>query len=114
MCRELQALLEEGLIEEFTSEWSSPTVIVKKDGSNCICVDYRKVNAVSKFDAYPMPWISEMLDSIGDATYITTLGYWQVPMDEQDREKTAFSSPFGLMQFTVMPFGLSGAPATFQ
>ena len=119
MCRELQALLDDGLIEESTSEWSSPTVIVKKkDGSNRICVDYRKVNAVSKFDAYPMPRINEMLDSIGDATYITTLdlakGYWQVPMDKRDREKTAFSSPLGLMQFTVMPFGLSGAPATFQ
>ena len=60
----------------------------------------------------------EMLDQIGNAKYITTLdlakGYWQVPMADEDREKTAFSSPMGLYQFTVMPFGLSGAPETFQ
>ena len=65
-----------------------------------------------------MPRIDEMLDQIGNAKYITTLelakGYWQVPMSDEDREKTAFSSPIVLYQFTVMPFGLSGAPATFQ
>ena len=59
-----------------------------------------------------------MLDAIGNAKYISTLdltnGYWQIPMDKQDCEKTTFSSPLGLFQFTVMPFGLSGAPATFQ
>ena len=82
------------------------------------CVDYRKLNAVTKFDAYPMPRIDKMLDAIGNAKYTSTLdlakGYWQIPMDKQDCEKTAFSSPLGLFQFTVMPFGLSGAPASFQ
>ena len=119
VCAELKQMSEDGLIEESTSEWSSPLVIVKKkDGSNRICVDYRKVNAVTNFDAYPMPRIDEMLDKVGNAKYITTLdlakGYWQVPMAREDKEKTAFSSPMGLYQFTVMPFGLSGAPATFQ
>ena len=65
-----------------------------------------------------MPRIDEMLDAIGNAKYISTLdlvkGYWQIPMDKQDCEKTAFSSPLGLFQFTEMPFGLSGAPASFQ
>ena len=65
-----------------------------------------------------MPQIEELLDQIGNATFITTLdlakGYWQVPMNPEDREKTAFVSPKGLYQFTVMPFGLSEAPATFQ
>ena len=93
-------------------------MVKKKDGSNRICVDYRKLNAVTKFDAYPMPRIDEMLDAIGNAKYISTLnlakGYWQIPMDKQDCEKTAFSSPLGLFQFTMMPFGLSGAPASFQ
>ena len=119
LCDELQTMLKDGLIEESSSEWSSPIVVVKKkDGSNRICVDYRKLNGITKFDAYPMPRIDEMLDAIGNAKYISTLdlakGYWQIPMDQQDREKTAFSSPLGLFQFTVMPFGLSGASASFQ
>ena len=93
-------------------------IVGKKDGSNRICVEYRKLNAATKFDAYPMPWIDELLDNIGQSKYLTMLdlakGYWQVPMAEKDKEKTAFSSPLGLLQFTTMPFGLSGAPATFQ
>ena len=119
MITELKSLLKSGVVEESNSAWASPIVVVtKNDGSNRICVDYRKLNARTKFDAYPMPRIDEMLDTIGRATYLTTIdlakGYWQVPMEPGDREKTAFTSPLGLLQFTVMPFGLSGAPATFQ
>ena len=59
-----------------------------------------------------------MLNAIGNAKYISTLdlakGYWQIPMDKHDCEKTAFTSPLGLVQFNVMPFGLSGAPVSFQ
>ena len=117
--KELQQMLVDGLIEESTSEWSSPMVIVtEKDGSCHICVDYLKLNAVTLFDAHPMPRIDEMLDQIGQSRFITTLdlakGYWQVPVEPADKEKTAFSSPVGLYQFKVMPFGLSGALATFQ
>ena len=65
-----------------------------------------------------MPNINDMLDSIGQSSFITTLdlvkGYWEVPMKNYDKEKTAFSSPLGLLQFTVMPFGLSSVPAMFQ
>ena len=64
-----------------------------------------------------MPRVDELLDAIGQAQYLTTLdlckGYWQVPLKE-DQTKTAFASPIGLFQFTVMPFGLCGVPATFQ
>ena len=78
-------------------------------------LDYRELNQVTKYDAYPMPRIEEMLDQIGNAHFITTLdlakGYWQVPMSEEDKEKTAF---VGLFQFVTMPFRLCGAPATFQ
>ena len=117
--KELQEMLKDGIIEESTSDWASPIVVVrKKDGSNRLCIDYRKLNALTKFDAYPMPRIDEMLDNIGRSKYLTTLdlakGYWQIPMEETDKEKTAFTSPLGLFQFTTMPFGLSGAPATFQ
>ena len=117
--KELNELKDSGIIEESNSDWASPIVVVqKKDGSNQICVDYRKLNSTTKFDAYPMPRIDEMLDAVGKSKYLTTLdltkGYCQVPMSQDDKAKTAFISPLGLMQFTVMPFGLSGAPATFQ
>ena len=93
-------------------------IVKKKDGSNRICVDYQKLNAATKFDTYPMPWIDELLDMIRQSKYLTTLdlakGYWQVPMVEEDKAKTAFLSPLGVLQFTIMPFGLSGALAFFQ
>ena len=112
-------MLNAGNIEELTSEWASPIVLVrKKDKSLRICVDYRKLNAVSQMEPYPMPRIEELLDRLGKASYLTTLdlakGYWQVPVKESARDKTAFITPFRLYQFTRMPFGFSGAPGTFQ
>ncbi len=117
--KELEDMEKAGIIQKSESEWASPLVIVKKkDGGLRLCVDYRKLNQITKFDAYPMPRIEELLDSIGNAKFIKTLdlskGYWQVPMKKEDQEKTAFTTPKGLYQFTTMPFGLSGAPATFQ
>ena len=117
--KELKEMEREGIIESSKSDWASPMVIVKKkDGSLRICVDYRKLNAVTEMDAYPMPRIDDILDQIGQAKYLTTLdlarGYWQVPVAKEDQHITAFTTPFGLYQFKVMPFGLSGAPASFQ
>ena len=71
-----------------------------------------------KFNAYPMPRVDEMLDQFSNARYISMFdlakGYWQVPMTKEDQENMPFSSPRGLYQFTVMPFGLSVALAMFQ
>ena len=90
----------------------------KKDNSIRLCVDYRRLNTVSCVDAYPMPRIDDLIDLIGQARYISTLdltkGYWQIPVAEADRAKTGFTSPVGLFVFRRMPFGLQGAPATFQ
>ena len=116
---EIEEMLHSGIIEPSSSEWSSPIVLVnKKDGTMRLGVDYRRLNAVSEADAYPMPRIDDLIDRLGHAKYVTTLdvtkGYWQVPISDQARAKTAFVMPFGLYQFRVMPFGLQGAPATFQ
>ena len=82
------------------------------------CVDYQGLNEVSQADAYPMPRIEDILDKMGSAKFITTLdlcrGYWQIPMEKESQDKTAFVTSAGLYQFTVMPFGLQGAPTTFQ
>ena len=117
--QEIQEMLDQGLIEPSSSEWSSPVVLVrKKDGSVRLCVDYRRLNGVSESDAYPMPRIDELIDKLGKSSFISTIdltrGYWQVPVAKEDRHKTAFATPYGFYQFNVMPFGLQGAPATFQ
>ena len=116
---ELDEMLKDGIIEPSRSEWSFPLVIVKKsDGSLRLCVDYRRLNQISEFDAYPMPRVEDIIDRIGRSQFISTMdltrGYWQVPVAVEDKPKTAFVTPFGLFQYNVMPFGLKGAPATFQ
>ena len=116
---ELDQMLESGIIEPSSSQWAAPLVLVKtKDSTLKLCVDYRRLNSESRVDAYLMPRIDELLDRLGKAKFILTIDltrrYWQVPVAESDRDKTAFHSPFGFVQFRMMPFGLQGAPATFQ
>jgi hypothetical protein len=116
---EIIKMEEQGIVQKSSSPWASPVVIVdKKDDDKRICIDYRKLNTITKADAYPLPRINDLLESFGAAQWFTTLdlasGYWQVVMDEAEIEKTAFIIPFGLYEFLVMPFELSYALGTFQ
>ncbi|KAL6738274.1 hypothetical protein Aduo_011837 [Ancylostoma duodenale] len=115
----IKSLLERGIIERSTSPWASPVVLVKKkDGSIRLCVDYRELNKCTRQDAYPLPAIDVMLQSLQGKRYFTTLdmcsGYWQIPLSEDAKEKSAFTTSEGLFQFTVLPFGLCTSPAEFQ
>lgn len=117
--QEVKMMQEMGIIEPSYSEWCNPVVLVpKKDGSLRFCIDFRYLNSVSKFDSFPMPRIEEIIEKLGKARYISTIdlckGYWQVPLTPECRELTAFRTPISLMQFRVLPFGLHGAPSTFQ
>uniref|UniRef100_A0AAX7U441 Gypsy retrotransposon integrase-like protein 1 n=1 Tax=Astatotilapia calliptera TaxID=8154 RepID=A0AAX7U441_ASTCA len=117
--KEVDLMLSLGIIEPSKSEWCNPVVLVpKKDSSLWFCIDFKYLNAISKFDSYPTPRVDDLIERLGKAQYLTTLdlckGYWQVPLTQRSRELTAFRTPWGLFQFTVLPFGLHGAPATFQ
>ena len=108
-----------GVVQPSNSPWASPIVLVrKKDGTLRFCVDYRVLNSVTKKDTFPLPKIDDLLDQIGESRYFSTLdlafGYWQIAMDPNSREKTAFIMHIGLYEFLVMSFGLCNAPSAFQ
>ena len=117
--KHIEDMLHRNVIQPSVSPWASPVVLVpKSDGSSRFCVDFRKVNKITKKDSYPLPLISESLDALGGAKFFSSLdlvsGYWQVEMDPASREKTAFVTHAGLYEYTTMPFGLCNAPGTFQ
>lgn len=118
--RQVREMERMGIIEPSSSPWSSPVVLIKKsEGAFRFCVDYRKLNAVTIPDSYPMQSLPKVIKGMGGSAKIrSTLdmksGFWQVDLTPEARERTAFSTPLGLFQFKVMPFGLRNSPATFQ
>lgn len=115
----LKQMLANNIIQPSNSPWAAPVVLVhKRDGGLRFCVDYRKLNDVTRKDAYPLPRIDDALDSLSKAWWFSTLdlasGYWQVEVDPKDKHKTAFITQQGLFEFNVLSFGLCNSPSTFQ
>ena len=116
---EVGKLLQDGKVVPSQSPWGAPVVLVrKKDGTLRFCIDYRRLNDVTKKDAYPLPRIEECLDALNGAQFFSTMdlasGYWQVAMESESQPKTAFTTHIGLFEWNVMPFGLCNASATFS
>lgn len=117
---EVDEMLKLDVIEPCESPWLSPVIITpKKDGTWRFCVDSRKLNSITRKDAYKLPLISDILDNLKNCKYLSSIdiakAFWEIPLNKDDRPKTAFHVPGrGMYQFKVMPFGLTNAPATQQ
>ena len=120
MKKEIEYMLENDLIEPSESPWSSPCVLVPKPGQDSFrfCTDYRKVNMVTKADAYPIPRIDDCIDNVGNANFISKIdllkGYWQVELTERAKAISAFVTMDGLYQYKVLPFGMKNSGSSFQ
>ena len=117
--KEIEKMLEMGIIRPSTNPWAASVVIVPKpDGTIRLCVDYRKINCVTNMNAYPIPSMERMIEKIASAKYISTIdltkGYWQIPLETSTIEKSALITTKGLYEFLVIPFGIKTAPASFQ
>ena len=120
---QIQDMLKKGVISESNSPWSAPVVLVPKKSADGkpkyrFCVDYRALNAVTKFDSYPLPRFEETTSTLAGSKFFTVLdafsGFWQISIYEPHRQKIGFSVPGGHFEFNRLPYGISNSPASFQ
>ena len=116
---QIHQILGNGIIRPSSSPWASRVIIVqKKDGTTRFAIDYRELNDLTKKDSYPIPEMKDILDKLHGSEFFSTLdgasAYWSIPIAEEDIEKTAFVSPRGEFEFSVMPFVLCNAPSTYE
>lgn len=112
-------MLDNHIAEPCVSSWASPSLLVNKPNKTFrLCTDFHKVNNIMKPDVFPLSCMEDCIDQVGSATYVSKFdllkGYWQVPLSKRAQEICVFITPSGLYKYTVMPFGLRNAPATFQ
>lgn len=117
--KHLQELLDSGVIRESEFPFASPIVVVrKKDGSVRLCIDFRKLNLQTIKDAYALPKLEDAFSALAGSKWFSVLdlksGYYQIEMEESDKQKTAFVCPLGFWEFHRMPQGITNAPSTFQ
>ncbi|CAF1131523.1 unnamed protein product, partial [Didymodactylos carnosus] len=116
----VRSLIESGHVRESNSSYASPAILVeKKDKSWRLVIDYKKLNAITIKDEFPLPNMEDTLQEVGNGfAFFSKLdlksGFWQLPIDPKDRHKTAFKTPFGLFEWNVLPQGLKNSPPTFQ
>ena len=116
---QVRNLLATGRIQPSTSPFGAPVLFVPKpDGTMRMCIDYRELNKLSLRNKYPLPRIDDLLDNLQGSQYFSSLdlasGYWQITLNEEDVQKTAFNTHIGKYEWKVMPFGLTNAPSIFQ
>jgi hypothetical protein len=112
-------MLEAGVIEPAVSPWASNVVLIrKKNNSLRFCIDFRRLNAMTTKNSYPLPRVEDCLRSVGNAQFLSNLdlrsGYWQAEFLPEDRDKSCFVTRRGIYRFKVLSFGLVIAPALFQ
>jgi hypothetical protein len=124
MERQVQKMLEKGVIRPSHSPWSSPAVLVPKKTEKGLvhywfCINFRNLKKITKFDSYPLPMFEETVSALSCTKYFSVLdcysGFWQINIQEEDHEKSAFSVPsLGHFEFNTLPYGMSNSPASFQ
>jgi hypothetical protein len=117
-------MLERGVIQASSSPWSAPSILIPKktvEGQAKrwrFCCDFRALNKISRFDCYNLPLFEETVSTLYGSRYFSTLdlesGFHQLKVAKQDKEKTAFSTPWGAFHWNRVPMGLSNSPSSFQ